>query len=170
MGRRAGRHRNGLPLQGPGLIVASRHTAREYALQMLYQTEASGAPISEVIAAFWRGGHVAPEVRDYAERLAQGTAAARNEIDTLLLGCLENWRLERLALVDRNVLRLAVYEFLHEPETPPIVVIDEAIEVAKKFGGEDSGQFVNGILDALRIKLQQACVAEQKPPQGSDGP
>ncbi len=69
---------------------------------------------------------------------------------------LENWRLERLAIVDRNILRLAVYEFLHETGTPPIVVIDEAIEVARRFGGEDSWQFTNGILDAVRKKLEAA--------------
>ncbi len=169
MGRRAGRDRDGLALQSPGLTVASRHTAREYALQMLYQAEASGAPIAEVVAVFWRDLNVDPDVRRYAERLAAGATAARLEIDTHLAGCLENWRLERLALVDRNVLRLAVYEFLYEPETPPIVVIDEAIEVAKKFGGEDSGQFVNGILDALRLKLQAACVAQRNPAEGPGG-
>lgn len=134
--------------------MGARHKAREYALQMLYQAEASGAPIADVLSLFWTDRDVPAEVRAFAERLASGTAAARTSIDALLSKSLENWRLERLALVDRNVLRLAVYEFLHEPETPPVVVIDEAIEVAKRFGGEDSGQFVNGILDSLRKKLE----------------
>src|SRR6266700_2102217 len=84
------------------------------------------------------------------------TPAERAKIDVLLAGSLDNWRLERLAIVDRNVLRMAVYEFLHEAETPPIVVIDEAIEVARRFGGEDAWQFTNGILDAVRKKLEAA--------------
>jgi N utilization substance protein B len=93
------------------------------------------------------------EVVGFAVRLAVGVAAARDEIDTLLRDAIDNWRLERLGTVDRNVLRLAVFEFLREPATPRVVVIDEAIEVAKRFGGEESGKFVNGILDALRRRL-----------------
>ena len=134
--------------------MASRHQGREYALQMLYQAEAGGIPIAEVIGQFWHDADVPGEVRGFAERLAGGTAARLPEIDARLAESLENWRLERLAIVDRNILRLAVFEFLYELDTPPIVVIDEAIEVAKRFGGEDSGQFVNGILDALRKKLE----------------
>jgi transcription antitermination protein NusB len=134
--------------------MGSRHRAREYALQMLYQAEASGTPVSEILAQFWGEREVPEPVRQFAERLAQGTTVALPEIDALLTQCLDHWRLERLAIVDRNVLRLAVFELLHEPETPRIVIIDEAIEVAKRFGGEDSGQFVNGILDALRKKFE----------------
>lgn len=134
--------------------MGARHRAREYALQMLYQSEASGAAMSEVQASFWGDQGVPPEVREFAERLAAGAAGARQECDELLTGSLENWRLERLAIVDRNILRLAVYEFLHQPETPPIVVIDEAIELARRFGGDESWQFTNGILDAVRKKLE----------------
>ena len=136
--------------------MGSRRRAREFALQMLYQAEASGAPMSDVLATFWGDREVAPAVRLFAERLATGAAAAQGEIDALLVENLENWRLERLAIVDRNILRIAVYEFLHETETPPIVVIDEAIEVARRFGGDDSWQFANGILDAVRKKLEAA--------------
>ena len=139
--------------------MASRRRARECALQMLYEAETSGAPIEEVVAHFWRDGDVPEEVRSFSERLARGALEAADEIDRLLSANLDHWRLERLGIVDRNVLRVAVYEFLHEAETPRIVVIDEAIEVAKRFGGEDSGQFVNGILDALRKKMEAAGVA-----------
>lgn len=135
--------------------MGSRRSAREYALQMLYQSDASGAPIGDVVAQFWTERDVPGDVREFAERLARGTAAALPEIDALLIQSLENWRLERLAIVDRNILRLAVFEFLHEPETPPIVVIDEAIEVARRFGGDDSWQFTNGILDAIRKRLEK---------------
>ena len=133
--------------------MGSRRSAREFALQMLYQSDASDMSMEEVAAHFWDDRETTEDVRAFAERLARGAAAHREEIDPILIQSLEHWRLERLAIVDRNVLRLAVYEFLHEPDTPPIVVIDEAIEVARKFGGEDSWQFVNGILDAVRKKL-----------------
>jgi N utilization substance protein B len=133
--------------------MAARHRAREYALQMLYQAEIGGMPMAEVAAHFFEGGDAPEEVVGFAVRLAVGVAAARDEIDTLLRDAIDNWRLERLGTVDRNVLRLAVFEFLREPATPRVVVIDEAIEVAKRFGGEESGKFVNGILDALRRRL-----------------
>jgi len=135
---------------------------------MLYQLETSGTPMTEVVAQFWRDDTAPQEVRAFAERLALGADQARLRIDALLAQGLDNWRLERLAIVDRNVLRLAVYEFLHEPETPPIVVIDEAIELAKRFGGEDSGQFVNGILDALRKRLEEPGPPGPHPADGSD--
>jgi N utilization substance protein B len=133
--------------------MGSRRSAREFALQMLYQAEASGAPMSEIERHFWDDTGAAPEIQEFAGRLARGTVEHRATIDPILVESLEHWRLERLAIVDRNILRLAVYEFLHEPDTPPIVVIDEAIEVARKFGGDDSWQFTNGILDAVRKRL-----------------
>ena len=134
--------------------MPSRHRAREYALQMLYQSEVGGAPMREVVELFWQQEKAPEEVRRFADRLALGTVAALPEIDRLLREGIENWRLERLGSVDRSVLRLAVHEFLHEPDTPRIVIIDEAIELAKRYGGEESGQFVNGILDALRKRLE----------------
>jgi len=151
--------------------MSARHKAREYALQMLYEAEASGVPMNEVLPHFWRDVKVPDEVRQFAQRLACGAEEARGEIDGLLSQCLDNWRLERLALVDRNVLRLAVFELLREVATPPIVVIDEAIELAKRFGGEDSGQFVNGILDALRKKLEPetAVPDDERPPDDPAG-
>jgi N utilization substance protein B len=152
--------------------MASRHQAREFALQMLYQAEVGGMAMPEVIASFWRQEEPVPEeVRRFATRLATGASAARDEVDALLREGIENWRLERLGTVDRAVLRLAVFEFLHEPETPRIVVIDEAIEVAKRYGGEESGQFVNGILDAIRKRIEAPGPADHEsvippPPAG----
>jgi N utilization substance protein B len=133
--------------------MGSRRQAREYALQMLYEADAAGTPIDEVVAHFWSDRPAPDDVQRFAERLARGTSGALAAIDPILTDSLEHWRLDRLAIVDRNILRLAVYEFLHETDTPPIVVIDEAIEVARRFGGEDSWQFANGILDAVRKKL-----------------
>jgi N utilization substance protein B len=93
-----------------------------------------------------------PEAREafeYARRLVEGTVAHLEEIDGLLRAQADNWRLERMPAVDRNVLRLAVYELMHELDVPKLVVLDEAVELAKRFGSEQSGRFVNGLLDGL---------------------
>ena len=150
--------------------MGTRRMAREMALQMLYQSEAASIPIADVIVRFWSGRAVASEVRDFAERLARGTASRTHEIDPLIQQTLDNWRLNRLAIVDRNVLRMAVFEILHEPDTPEVVVIDEAIEVAKRFGGEDSGQFVNGILDAVRKRARETGAVPITPTGGAGDP
>ncbi len=89
------------------------------------------------------------EAFHYAQTLVRGTVDHRESIDELIRSQADNWRLERMPPVDRNILRLAVYEMLHEQETPKLVVLDEAIELAKKFGSEQSGRFVNGLLDGL---------------------
>ena len=89
----------------------------------------------------------------YARTLLEGSLVNQESIDALIDEQAENWRLERMPVVDRNVLRLAVYELRHQPDVPAVVVIDEAIELAKKFGSEQSGRFVNGILDALLVPL-----------------
>ena len=149
--------------------MGTRRMAREMALQMLYQSEAASIPIGDVIERFWSDRDAAAEVRDFAERLARGTASRTDEIDPVIEETLDNWRLDRLAIVDRNVLRIAVFEMLHEPDTPEVVVIDEAIEVAKRFGGDESGQFVNGILDAIRKRARETGAATP-PALGSGGP
>ena len=135
--------------------MGSRRRARELALQMLYQHEVTGeAP--EVIRADFDDWQRAPEaVRKFADELFDGTLEHLEEIDGKLSHQTVNWKLDRLAAVDRNILRIAMYELLFKRETPPAVVIDEAIEVAKRFGAEDSGRFVNGILDGfLKGKAQ----------------
>ncbi|PYT08033.1 MAG: transcription antitermination factor NusB [Acidobacteria bacterium] len=132
-----------------------RHHARQCAVQVLFQIELGGQNVDEAFSLYWHDRSVGQEVREMAERLVRGTISRKQQIDRLIVGISEHWRLERMAAVDRNILRLAVYEFLQEPCTPRIVVIDEAIDLAKKFGGEDSGQFVNGVLDSLRKSLEE---------------
>lgn len=132
--------------------MGERRKSREFALQMLYQIEVGGSR-EESLATFWEGKDPNPETQEFAETLVRGTLVHLDEIDALLRQGLEHWRLARIAAVDRNVLRLAVYELLHHPQTPPPVVIDEAIELAKCFGGDESGDFVNGVLDGLRKRL-----------------
>lgn len=136
-----------------------RHRAREAALQMLYQSEIAGGEADAVVAAFWSietdEAPVSRDVRDLAERLARGSMARLTEIDELIAAATEHWRPERMAIVDRSIMRLAVYELLAESETPPPVVIDEALELARRFSGDEAVPFVNGVLDAIKRSLQQ---------------
>jgi N utilization substance protein B len=121
---------------------------------MLFWLDLADGGVAEVFSEFWRGRQIDGETRRFAEQLVRGVTARRAEIDRWITGSAENWRLERMAVVDRNVLRLAVFEMLDEPAPPPAVIIDEAIEVAKKYGSrEDSGKFINGILDSIRQRL-----------------
>jgi len=118
---------------------------------MLFQIDLTGVSAAEVFPQFWPGqAQVAEDVREFAEDLVLGVSRERAVLDGIVARSSEHWRVERMAVVDRNVLRMAVYELLFTPETPPVVIIDEAIEVAKRFGGEESGAFVNGVLDAIR--------------------
>lgn len=141
-----------------------RHRGREAALQMLYQWEVGASPIDEVTAVYWRVH--GPELgltargRAFAERLLQGTAADLTAIDPLIAEAAVHWRLERMALVDRLILRLAVFELRHESETPPSVVINEAIELARTFGADESVGFINGVLDGVRKRLEARAAQE----------
>jgi N utilization substance protein B len=137
--------------------VASRRTrARERALQALYQIDVAADDLDDALARFWRSFEpVEAEVRETAEGLVRGVAAHRREVDEAIEGASTNWRLDRMAKVDRNVLRLAVHELLHT-DVPMKVVINEAIELGKKFGSESSGAFVNGVLDRVASGLPAA--------------
>lgn len=117
---------------------------------MLFQIDLTGASPEAVFEEFWTTLDAAPEVRTFAQRIVRGVWSEKDDLDRRIAEAAENWRLERMAAVDRNVLRAAVFEMTHDPETPRAVVIDEAIEIAKKYGSEDSGKFINGILDAIR--------------------
>jgi N utilization substance protein B len=137
--------------------VGERRRGREYALQLLFQLDlAPEAPeaVESAIEEFWEGKKVVGPVQEFAEQIVRSTMKRREGIDGILAGSAFNWRVSRMAVVDRNILRMAIHEFLFEPDTPRVVVIDEAIEIAKKFGNEESGPFINGILDAIRIKLK----------------
>ena len=137
----------------------SRHRARESALQMLYQWEVGRVPIDEVCQTFWTGGPAgtppAESVRAFAELLATGVAARAAELDPLIVEAAQHWRIERMNVMDRLILRLGVYEFLHEPDTPAKVVINEALELGRTFSADESVRFINGILDAIRRTLRR---------------
>ena len=138
----------------------SRHRAREAAVQMLYQWEVGRDPMREVVSGFWTHGPaaaepIAAELQAFATTLANGVAGAVAEIDPLITEAAEHWRIERMNVLDRLILRLAIYEFLHEPETPPKVIINEALELARTFSTDESVRFINGVLDAVRKTLQR---------------
>jgi transcription antitermination protein NusB len=126
---------------------------------MLYQWEIGRIDVADVLRTFWSldapGAQPAPEaVRAFAEELVRGTIAGLDRIDPLIAATAEHWRLSRMAAVDRLILRLATYEFLREG-TPRNVVINEALELAKTFSTEESARFINGILDAVKQKLDE---------------
>ena len=133
---------------------AKRTKARERAVQALYQIDVAASDLDEALERFWRSFEpVEREVREIAEEYVRGVARFRRAIDDAIEGVSANWRLDRMAKVDRNVLRLAVYELNHKSDVPVKVVLNEAIELGKKYGSESSGAFINGILDRLAQAL-----------------
>jgi N utilization substance protein B len=137
-----------------------RHRAREAALQMLYQWEVGRSTMADVMETFWL--HAEPDAdtlsaehRGFASKLAGGVVETVGNIDPVIAEATEHWRIERMNVIDRLVLRLAVYEFLHEPATPARVVINEALELARTFSTDDAVRFINGILDAIRRRLER---------------
>ncbi len=133
--------------------MASRRKSRELALQMLFQWEQGKHPPQHVIQSFLRALKTDPGVEQFAQELFEGAVAQVDVLDGHVREHAEHWRLERMAAVDRNVLRLALYELIHYPGTPPAVIINEALEIARRFSDKDSVDFVNGVLDAIRKKL-----------------
>ncbi|HUP64196.1 MAG TPA: transcription antitermination factor NusB [Thermoanaerobaculia bacterium] len=138
--------------------MGARRKSRELALQMLFQHDMSGNSPEAIALNFEDLRKVKTPVRDFAVRIFEGTVAQLEEIDDMIQQQAANWRLSRMAVVDRNIIRMSVWEFLHENDTPKLVIIDEAIEIAKKFGTQKSSLFINGILDGIlkRYNLQEA--------------
>ncbi|MFQ5658349.1 MAG: transcription antitermination factor NusB [Candidatus Methylomirabilales bacterium] len=131
--------------------MGRRRRARQLSLSILYQLEFHPGKLAEVLSAFWEDHPSPPEVRAFAEELVEGTLAHLEEIDTMITRHTEHWHFSRIALVERNILRLATYELLFRKEIPEKVILNEAIEIAKQYGSKDSGRFVNGILDKIRV-------------------
>ena len=134
-----------------------RRKSREYALQMLFQWDITHDPIDKIIATFWESAETpeTSEVIEFANALATGTIEHVEKIDVLLQRHAEHWRLDRMAGVDRNLLRLAAFEFLDDAKIPKAVIINEAIEIARRFSTQESPQFINGILDSVRREVEQ---------------
>jgi len=133
--------------------MGARRQAREAALQILYLMDVGNLSLDQAAKSFWHDNPLPPRAKEFADHLAEGTAAKRKELDAVITKYAENWEIGRMASVDRNILRLAAYELLHHHDTPVSVVIDEAVEIAKTFSTQDSGKFVNGILDKVRSTI-----------------
>jgi len=129
--------------------MSIRSKAREFALQMLYQWEVSGKKPAQVKEAFWKGARSEKKTRDFANELFEGAAGWVADIDKLLTAHATHWRLDRMAAIDRNILRLGVYELRYRSDSPPKVVITEALALAKKFSDADGPAFINAVLDAI---------------------
>ena len=140
--------------------MPSRHRARERALQILFQWDARKEPIEASISSFYdtlysEQSETRPAPDEFVDRLVNGVVENIAEIDRRLSQHAEHWRIERMPAVDRNVLRLAIFEMM-ALDTPPPVAIDEAIELARRFSGEESVQFINGVLDAAKREIDSA--------------
>jgi transcription antitermination protein NusB len=137
--------------------MGSRRKARESALQMLFAADVAEMPSDEVVRCYWAElgeSDLDETARAFATRLAAGTLANLGSLDERIRSRAEHWRISRMAVVDRNILRLAVYEFLYEP-TPRTVAINEALEIARRFSTYEATQFINGILDAIKRDLDE---------------
>lgn len=131
--------------------MRKRTEAREYALQFLYKHDITKDSIEELINFFWIDDRQPqPEVNDFVLQLVSGVIEHIKDIDSKILSFADNWKLKRMAVVDRNVLRLAVFELLYLEDIPAKVSINEAVDLAKKYSSEESGKFVNGILDSIK--------------------
>jgi N utilization substance protein B len=132
--------------------VSLRSKSREYAMQMLFQWDMSQQEPAKLEAKFWKSAKAADNTRKFANELFEGAAGNATALDEVIGKHAENWKLERLAVIDRAILRLAVHE-LHATNTPAKVVMNEAVELAKKFSGDESAPFVNGVLNAVHKAL-----------------
>ncbi len=136
------------------MAIAIRRRAREAALKVLFQMDLAGGQADEALAAYWQCFDLEAEGDEYATALVKGIEEHREEIDRAIGRASTRWRLERMATVDRNILRIGAYELIHRPDVPPRVALDEAIELGKRFGGDESGAFINGVLDRLARSLK----------------
>ena len=130
--------------------MGKRRKAREIALQFLYSWDIGGGDLDEALACSDNLKQEVVDISLYALELIRGTAEKKAELDELIVRYCANWDLKRIAVVDRNVLRMALYEMLYRDDVPPIVAIDEAVDIAKKYSTDGSGGFINGILDRIR--------------------
>ena len=141
-------------------MTRQRHKARIVALQGLYQLDmqrtASDADIGDMIAPILVEAELSGDAADYARELAAGTWAKHERYDQMIAGVADHWDISRMAVVDRNTIRLALYELVEQPDVPARVVIDEAIEIGREFGSAETPHFINGVLDAI-WKTQEAC-------------
>jgi N utilization substance protein B len=145
--------------------MKARHQARLLAVQLLFQRDFNPGDLTEALADFWEGRTTPDNIREFAEALVRGVESCRPELDERLRAYAEHWDLERMGAVDRNVMRLALYEMRHCEDIPPVVSINEAVDLAKEFSGLESGKFVNGILDRAARDLQRPARGGRRDPR-----
>ena len=148
--------------------MGARREGREAAVQFLFQRDLNGAGDSEAVERFWELRPASKRVREFGMALAEGVLSKQGEIDERIRQVCSNYDLHRIAAVDRNILRIAIYEMLFCSDVPPVVSINEGIEIAKRYGSEESGRFVNGILDRIRGELSRPA-REAKPARNQPG-
>ncbi|HDZ62225.1 MAG TPA: transcription antitermination factor NusB [Nitrospirae bacterium] len=143
-----------------------RRRAREYALQLLFQLDLTRNKLDEeLLKEFWENNNEEPEVMEFTHGIVRGTIEHLEEIDEIIKKAAKNWSIDRMAVVDRNILRAAVHELIYSSDIPPSVIINEAIEISRKYSTEDSSAFINGILD----KIQKSRIAtDVRRPKNTD--
>lgn len=136
--------------------MGGRHEARQWAVQFLFQRDFNTGDIESALTEFWQDRKSGEKARLFAEELIKGVESKKEEVDRLIRKYAEHWDVKRMGAVDRNVMRVALYEMIYRPDIPPVVSINEAVEIAKDLSGAESGKFVNGILD-------RACKEQDRP-------
>jgi len=134
--------------------MGRRRKAREETLRILFRLEFENKQIEKTLNQYWKSKKASEEIKEYSTWLVNGVISDQAKIDNIIQQVSEHWRISRMALVDRNILRMAVFELLYEENIAPAIVINEAIEIAKKYSGDEAATFVNGILDAIRKNLK----------------
>lgn len=143
--------------------MRKRTLSREIALKILYAVDIAKEPVEEICRKFWENSEeIDGSVKEFSDFLVYGVEANREEVDKIISTYADNWKLGRMATIDRNILRIASFELLYETDIPPKVAINEAIEMAKKYGDRDSGKFVNGILDKVSKTEQRKSDPEKE--------
>ncbi len=135
--------------------MGKRRKSREHTLKILYRRDITNEDIDKIIKSYWEENKINSGITEFSEQLAKGTVNNLEKIDDYIGKVSEHWALDRMGVIDRNILRIAVHELLFMEDIPPKVTIDEAIEIAKKFGTDDSADFVNGLLDKIKNDLEK---------------
>jgi len=134
--------------------MGQRRKAREETLRILFRLEFENTQVEKTLNQYWENKKASEEIKEYSNWLVNGIISNQPKIDIIIQQVSEHWRISRMALVDRNILRMAVFELLYEENIAPAIVINEAIEIAKKYSGDEAATFVNGVLDAIRKSLK----------------
>ncbi len=135
-------------------MMGRRRKAREETLRILFRLEFENTQVEKTLNQYWENKKASEEIKEYSNWLVNGIISNQAKIDNIIQQVSEHWRISRMAVVDRNILRMAVFELVYEENIAPAIVINEAIEIAKKYSGDEASTFVNGILDAIRKSLK----------------